>query len=176
MEVTSARQRYSQATLPALSALHQNVVLAGEAEDASALGVRPSLPLFGSLAACGTPAPADEHVAEALDLHAHVVRHPDTTFFVRAYGDSMIGAGIYDGDLCVVDRSIDAHEGHVVVAEVGGEVTMKTLRRHGPRLVLAPENDAYPVIHLHGQTEAVRFLGVVTFNLHELRSPRSSRR
>ena len=147
--------------LPGLALCHHNAVLIGEADTG---GVPLALPLFASLTSCGFPSPADDFVAAALDLNDLIVANPPATFFVRASGDSMLGAGIDSGDLCVVDRSLEAAFGDIVVAEIDGEFTMKRYARRGGLPCLVPENDAYPVIPLHGDAD-VRFFGVVTFTV-----------
>src|SRR5690606_22581593 len=83
------------------------------------------LPLFVERVACGFPSPAQDYIEDRLDLNRLAVRHPSATYFVKVSGDSMIGAGIGDGDLLVVDRSLDAGHGDIVVAAVAGEFTVK---------------------------------------------------
>lgn len=125
-----------------------------------------ALPLFGSKVPAGFPSPADDHQDDALDLNEHLVRHPAATFFVRAQGDSMVGAGIHSGDLLVVDRSLEPKSGAVVVAVVNGELTVKRLRVEGGRVWLLPENPAYPPLEVVGDMELV-ICGVVA---HSVRS------
>jgi DNA polymerase V len=104
----------------------------------------PPPPMFASTVAAGFPSPADDHLEGALDLGAHLVRRPASTFFVRAAGDSMTGAGIHDGDLLVVDRSVQAQHGDVVIAVVEGELTVKRLEQADGRWWLAPANPGFP--------------------------------
>ena len=87
------------------------------------------VPLYGNEVPAGFPSPADDYAEGVLDLNAHLIREPTATFFVRARGDSMIGAGIHDGDLLVVDRSLEATNGKVVIVSINGELTVKRLRR-----------------------------------------------
>ena len=82
-----------------------------------------------SIYAGGFPSPADDHMDTKLDLNEHLVKHPAATFFVRVTGDSMINAGIHDGDLLVVDRSLEPKIGKVVIAAVRGELTVKRYAR-----------------------------------------------
>ena len=86
---------------------------------------------------CGFPSPAQDYVEDSLDLNKLVIKHPSATYFVRVSGDSMIGAGISHGDLLVVDRSLNAVHGDIVIAAVAGEFTVKELQTH-PRLQLIP--------------------------------------
>ena len=81
----------------------------------------------GSVVA-GFPSPAEQYLEPPLDLNELLVRRPAATYFVRVEGDSMVGAGIRDGDLLVVDRSLRPADGDVIIASVDGEFTVKTLR------------------------------------------------
>ncbi len=126
---------------------------------------RNATPLFGARVEAGFPSPADDYIDRSLDLHEALVTHPSATFFVRARGHSMTGAGIHDGDLLVVDRSRTAAPGHVVIAAVDGELTIKRLRQGKHGLQLVPENDAYPPIDINEDTDA-RIWGVVTWTIH----------
>lgn len=96
------------------------------------------------------------------DLNAVLVRNEAATFAVYAAGDSMQGAGIDDGDLLVVDRSIEPRSGDIVIAAVEGDFTVKRLWRKGGQIELRPENEAYPVIRPE-EGEEWAFFGVVTF-------------
>ncbi len=109
------------------------------------------LRLYACRVSAGFPSPADDHLEGPLDLNAHLVVHPAATFVVRVAGDSMVGAGIRDGDLLVVDRAREARSGSIVVAVVDGELTVKRLRL-GPREVrLEAENPAYrPIVVREG--------------------------
>ena len=124
------------------------------------------LPLYTSRIAAGFPSPADDHLEAPLDLNEHLVKHPAATFVVRVDGDSMTGAGIYNGDLLVVDRSLDAKSGSVVVAVVNGEMTVKRLLIDRKRIRLVPENPAYKPIEIREVSDLVIW-GVVA---HVIRS------
>jgi len=89
-----------------------------------------ALPLLGTRAVAGFPSPADDHMERRLDLNEHLIRNPISTFFLRVDGDSMSGAGILSGDLIVVDKAAPTRSGTIVVAEVGGEFTVKHLERN----------------------------------------------
>ena len=124
------------------------------------------LPLYTSRIAAGFPSPADDHLEAPLDLNEHLVKHPAATFVVRVDGDSMTGAGIYNGDLLVVDRSLDAKSGSIVVAVVNGEMTVKRLLIDRRRVRLVPENPAYKPIEIREGSDLVVW-GVVA---HVIRS------
>ena len=126
-----------------------------------------ALPLYLSPVVAGFPSPAEDYLDRKLDLHEHLVRNNAATFFVRASGDSMIRAGIMDGDLLVVDRSITPANGSVVIAAVEGELTVKYLSKKKGKVLLVPANDEYPEIDITEQEDAVIW-GVVTFAIHKL--------
>lgn len=126
-----------------------------------------SLPLFGAAVAAGFPSPADDYVEAALDLNQHLVKHPAATFFVRVRGQSMVGAGIHDGDLLVVDRSKEPKDGNVVIAALAGELTVKRLRRRNGQVFLHSENEAYAPIEVSPDAE-LRIWGVVIHAIHRV--------
>jgi DNA polymerase V len=118
-------------------------------------------------APAGFPSPAEDYADQRLDLNGHLVKNPAASYFIRVDGDSMRGAGITSGDLLVVDRSIEPRPGHVVVAAVDGELTVKRLKRLGGGLALAPENPDFAPIPIDGGRE-VDIWGVATFVIHKL--------
>jgi len=87
------------------------------------------VPLFGHTIRAGFPSPADDYVADTLDLNDHLMPRKEASFLLRAKGESMIGVGIHDGDILVIDRSIAASNGCVVIATVDGQFTVKTLEK-----------------------------------------------
>ena len=103
-------------------------------------------PLYASRPQAGFPAPGDDLVEKSLDINDLVIKNPTATFFVRVQGDSMAGAGIFDGDVLVVDRSITPTDSSIVVGAVYGELVVKRLRQAGERHILVSENDAYAPI------------------------------
>ncbi|MAZ30328.1 peptidase S24 [bacterium] len=103
-------------------------------------------PLYASQPAAGFPAPGDDFVERSLNIHDLVVKHPTATFFVRVRGDSMEGAGIYSGDVLVVDRSVEAYDGSIVVAAVYGELVVKRVRLQRNQVTLASEQAGYEPI------------------------------
>jgi DNA polymerase V len=106
------------------------------------------LPLATFRVSAGFPSPADDYLEGPIDLNQHMIRHPAATFFVRVSGDSMVGAGINDGDLLIVDRAAECVDGCIVVARVHGEFTLKRLRKRDGRIFLMPENDRYEPIEV----------------------------
>ncbi len=96
--------------------------------------------------AAGFPSPAEDHAVKRIDLNDVLIRHPQATFMMRARGDSMKDAGIDDGDVLLVDRAVKAAHGHVVVAVVDGEFTVKQLDKRGERIRLKAANPTHPDI------------------------------
>jgi SOS-response transcriptional repressor LexA len=102
------------------------------------------LPLFNGKVAAGFPSPADDYVEKNLDLNELLVQKPAATFFVRAQGESMLGAGIHPNDILVVDRSLEAVPGKVVICAINGELTVKSSATHQP----APNSVVLFQLHL----------------------------
>ena len=122
--------------------------------------------LMLSGARAGFPSPADDHIERRLDLNDLLISDKASTFLVRAKGDSMIKAGIHDGDMLVVDRSVDASDGRVIIAVVDGNFTVKRLRRKSTRVWLEAANEKFAPIEITDE-EAVVW-GVVTNSIHPL--------
>ncbi|UVT18129.1 MAG: translesion error-prone DNA polymerase V autoproteolytic subunit (plasmid) [Nitrospira sp.] len=131
------------------------------------LSTRYKLPVFLGRLPAGFPSPADDYLEGKLDLNRHLIKHPAATFFVRVSGDSMLGAGIHTGDLLVVDRSLEAVDGNVIVAALDGELTVKRLSKRGTAVRLLPENRNYQPIEVQPQQE-FEIWGVVTNVIHAL--------
>jgi DNA polymerase V len=102
-----------------------------------------SIPLMTHTAVCGLPSPADDHVDCLLDFNELLIKNPKTTFAVRVAGDSMVGAGLFPGDIAIVDRLISATDGAIVLALLDGDFTIKRYRQKGSRIWLQAENLAY---------------------------------
>lgn len=102
------------------------------------------LPLLLQRIPAGFPSPADEYAESALDLNTYLIRNKTATFFFRVIGDSMTEANIHDGDLLVVDRSIEPRHGHIVLAVINNEYTVKRLHSLNGVIELHAENPAYP--------------------------------
>lgn len=137
------------------------VTYMGSAESAAFLASQPmQIPLYVESVSAGFPSPAQDYVERSLDLNSLCIQHPSATFFVRAQGDSMIGVGIYSGDILVVDRSLSAKHGDIVIASLHGELTVKELQLK-PNVQLRPHNKAYPVMPISEESDFEVF-GVVT--------------
>ncbi len=125
------------------------------------------LPLYAYSVRAGFPSPADDHVSGTLDLNEYLIAHKEATFFLRAKGHSMIGAGIQDDDLLIVDRSLAPTHRSVVIAVVDGEFTVKRLYQRAGRIRLLAENpDFAPIEFQEGQE--LQIWGVVTNVIHKI--------
>jgi repressor LexA len=116
------------------------------------------IPLVGNVAA-GFPSPAEEELREVISMDEYLVTKPDSSFLLKVTGDSMIDAGIMEGDLVIVERGRSPKSGDIVLAEVDGQWTMKYFRRKGKDVVLEAANSAYPVIR---PKEELKIGGVIT--------------
>ncbi len=107
-----------------------------------------AVPLMASPAACGFPSPADDYLDRPLDFNELLIENPAATFAVRIAGESMTGAGLFPGDIAVVDRARTAVDGSIVLALLAGEFTVKRYRKKGARAWLQAENPAFKNIEL----------------------------
>lgn len=123
--------------------------------------------IFMAKVPAGFPSPAADYEEDKLDLNKHLIRNPAATFFVRVTGDSMVKAGIHDGDLLVVDRSIEPRDKNVVIAVVNGELTVKRIRIRKNKLTLEAENENYQSREIDEEME-FEVWGVVTSVIHAL--------
>lgn len=119
-------------------------------------------PLYLSSVQAGVPFPVDDSIDSELDLLGFLVKHPSATFFCRVSGDSMEDAGIFDGDLLIVDRAVAAVHGDVVVAAVAGTLTCKYLDKNRHRLL--PANERYRPIEIPEDSDLV-IEGVVVHSI-----------
>lgn len=111
------------------------------------------IPLAESGVHAGFPSPADDFLEGSLDLNRLVIRHPEATFFARVEGDSMKDEGIVEGDILVVDKSIEPYDGCLAVAFVDGEFTLKRVRKEPDKILLVPANPKYKVIEISPENE-----------------------
>lgn len=126
------------------------------------------VPLHSHSISAGFPSPADDYVEDHLDLNELLISNKPATFFLRVKGDSMLNAGIHDGDIIVVDRSLRPAHRSIVVAVVDGELTVKRLHIRGSSAELHAENPKYEPIRLHDEQELIIW-GVVTSAVHQVR-------
>ena len=126
------------------------------------------LPLYTDRVPAGFPSPAEDYIETHLDLNRHIIQNPAATYFVKVSGDSMVGAGIFSGDLLVVDRSLEPRHRDVVVAAVDGELLVTRLYCRKGAVRLLSENDKYPPIEIIEGQDLVIW-GVVTTCVHSFR-------
>ena len=124
-------------------------------------------PLYLAPVNAGWPSAAEDYIDGQINLHELIVRNPAATFFLRASGDSMLGVGIHDGDLLVVDRSLEASHNRVVIAALDGELLVKKLCRKDGRVLLQPANPDYPEFDIT-EREYAHIWGVVSHVVHKL--------
>jgi DNA polymerase V len=115
----------------------------------------------------GFPSPADDYIEGRLSLDEHLIQHKESTFFMRVAGDSMMGLGIFDGDLLVVDRAVPAAHGCVVIAVVDGEFTVKQLINTATGQVLRAAHPSYPDVVIKPEQD-LSIWGVVQWNVHKV--------
>src|SRR5690554_5472149 len=139
-------------------------ILLGDHKSLSQLGI----PFFLERVSAGFPSPAEDYVEKTLDLNELCIQHPAATFFVRVQGESMVDAGIYPGDVLVVDRSLRAAHGDIIIASLESEMTVKQLHLTPPPVLLLPRNSAYPPITIAGDM-VMEVFGVVTNVIRSLK-------
>jgi len=118
----------------------------------------------------GKPNPAEEYIQDSIDFNRDLIKHPESTFYGRVKGDSMIGASINDGDIAVIDRSQEPHDGSIIVAYVNNEFTIKYLdltHRNEGYIELRPANPAYQPIRIFSG-DRFEVWGVVIFTIKNL--------
>ncbi|MEZ4987542.1 MAG: translesion error-prone DNA polymerase V autoproteolytic subunit [Saprospiraceae bacterium] len=121
------------------------------------------LPFLPFDISAGFPSPALDFIDLGIDLNEHLIDHPSATFYGRVQGDSMSGAGIHDGDLLVIDKSLQASDGRIAVCFLDGEFTLKRIRVDRAGSVwLMPENDRYPPIRIE-EHQHFQVWGIVTY-------------
>jgi len=101
------------------------------------------LPFFDTKVQAGYPSPADGYMSNSIDLNRHLIKHPETTFFIQVTGDSMKGAGIKENDLLIVDKSLSPTNNKIVIAVINNEFTVKRLKIINNEAYLVPENKEY---------------------------------
>lgn len=135
----------------------------------SAEQASPELALAEHLHA-GFPSPASDYT-ERIDITRELIHHPETTFYARIEGDSMQDAGIFSGDIVIIDRSLQALDGDFVAAYIDGEFTVKEFRSDpsGQCAWLIPHNDKYNKIKVDNDNSFIVW-GVITHTIHDVRT------
>ncbi len=125
------------------------------------------IPLLTETISAGFPSPAEDYIELGIDLNKYLIKNPISTFFLRVSGSSMNNAGIYNNDLLIIDRGINPKPGHIVVALLDGEFTLKRLIKNQDNYYLRADNKNYPAINLYEYID-IQIWGVATYSIHEL--------
>lgn len=112
----------------------------------------------------GFPSPAQDYLSMAIDLNRELVRHPSTTFYGRVSGDSMKDAGLDDGDILVIDKSLEPRTGDMAVCYIDGEFTIKYIQLDADVIWLIPANEAYKAIKVKPDNDFMIW-GIVTYSI-----------
>ena len=115
----------------------------------------------------GFPSPADDFKEIRISLDEELVKNRDATFYARVSGESMVDAGLDDGDLLVIDRSLDAKNGKIAICFIDGEFTVKRIKREKNKLYLLPENKKYKPIEMREENELIIW-GIVEYVIKKL--------
>jgi DNA polymerase V len=116
----------------------------------------------------GFPSPAEDFMEPTLDLNRYVIKNPASTFYARIVGDSMEGAGISDGDIVVIDKSLEPKNGNIAVCFIDGEFTLKRILLDKDHLWLQPANPKFKPIEITEENHFVVW-GIVTYIIKELK-------
>lgn len=114
----------------------------------------------------GFPSPADDFIELTIDLNKHLIKHRDSTFFAKVKGHSMKDAGIFDGDLLVIDKSLAPQDGKIAICQIDGEFTVKRIKIEKDSVWLVAENEAYQPIKVTEENELMIW-GIV---MHSIKS------
>ncbi len=129
------------------------------------------LPLLTTRIPAGFPSPATDYIEDRINLNEYIVTHPSATFYYWVEGNSMIEAGIFDGDLIVVDNSIKPKNNDIVLGVINGEITLKQIKMSDGKIFLAPKNPEFKPIEItDGMNFTVR--GVIVCNIHFHKKPK----
>lgn len=126
-----------------------------------------SLPLYSSRISAGSPSPNDEDIEDRIDLNRYLIDNPRDSILVKATGDSMIGAGIFSGDILVVDKETPPQHGKIVIASIDNQLTVKRLHKKDGKIILKSENKNFSDIEIPENAELL-ILGIVTSVIHKL--------
>ncbi|MGW1453755.1 LexA family protein [Salegentibacter agarivorans] len=125
------------------------------------------MPLSTIGISAGFPSPADDHLEDIIDLNQQLIKNKEATFFGRAEGDSMIGAGIGNGDLLVIDKSLRPKNDNIAVCFLDGEFTVKRIKIEKDMIWLVAENEKYQPIKVTSENDFVIW-GIVTHCIKDL--------
>lgn len=130
-----------------------------------------SIPYADEGIRAGFPSPAQDYMEQAIDLNKEIIRHPASTFFGRVAGNSMSGEGIEEGDILVIDKSLELMDNDLAVCFIDGEFTVKRVRLEPDAAWLVPSNSEYPLIKVTADNNFIVW-GVVTYTIKKNRRKR----
>lgn len=133
------------------------------------ISIKQPLSYFEGGIKAGFPSPASDFPVERIDLNEELIRDPETTFLARVNGDSMKDIGIFDGDLMIIDKALEPHNGNIAVCYIDGEFTLKRLKVIQEKgkvkeIILLPENKDYPPIYVTPDNDFIIW-GILTYNI-----------
>jgi len=127
-----------------------------------------TLDLYSNPVSAGFPSPAEDHLDSSLDLNEYLIKHPSATFYIYAKGHSMNDVGIYDGDVMIVDRALEAKSKDIIIAVINGEFTVKRIYIKNNSIYLIPENKTFKSILIEDDMD-FQIWGVVTHTIHSFK-------
>ncbi len=125
---------------------------------------QPKLDFVESGIVAGFPSPAEDYCVMSLDLNKELVKNPASTFYARVKGSSMIGVGLDDGDLLVIDKSIEPYNAAIAVCFIDGEFTVRRLKMDKNEIILMPENSEYKPIKVTTYSDFMVW-GIVKYSI-----------
>ena len=126
-----------------------------------------SLQMFDQRIQAGFPSPAHGAFADAVDLNHELISNPAATFCARVIGDSMVDSGIHEGDMLIIDRSLEPHDGDIAVCFLDGDFTVKRILINNNEVSLVPANRRYPIIKVSSESNFIIW-GVVSHIIKKL--------
>lgn len=130
-----------------------------------------SIPYADEGIRAGFPSPAQDYMEQAIDLNKEIIKHPASTFYGRVVGNSMTGEGIEEGDILVIDKSLELMDNDLAVCFIDGEFTVKRVRLEPDAAWLVPSNSEYPLIKVTADNNFIVW-GVVTYTIKKNRRKR----
>jgi len=122
------------------------------------------LPFMDTGISAGFPSPADDFIELSIDLNKHLIKHKDSTFFAKVKGHSMKNAGIFNGDLLVIDKSLEPQDGKIAICQIDGEFTVKRIKIEKDVVWLIAENEDYTPIKVTPDNELMIW-GIVVYSI-----------
>lgn len=128
-----------------------------------------SIPFFSELVHAGFPSPADDYIESRLDISKLLIKNPASTYYIKVTGNSMIGSGIFSGDIIIVDKSLTIKNNDIIVASINGDFTVKRFVKENDKIFLVPANPDYEKIKIKNNTD-FQVWGVVTYCIRDFQN------